>query len=225
MVYFISQVPLKLNTVVLPMLRQMVLSARIKYLTLGKSLIHFQSSRDHTKREVEPSQGPNARVSRAVKLSHCSAAGDPNSYFYGVSLILRSLLWLLISLGWYDSLMLKKTLALSTLASFVVLLAFMQVTSPSTTHPIGLLFVFILLYMLALGVLTYILYVGSSLAVSLRFTRARLSLKRAYIYASVVALAPVILVCIQTIGTISLYEVILVIAFEVIACFYVARHR
>lgn len=56
--------------------------------------------------------------------------------------------------------MLGKALALSTLTAFVLLSAILQVTSPSTIHPLGILMVFILMYVLALGALTFFAFFG-----------------------------------------------------------------
>ena len=121
--------------------------------------------------------------------------------------------------------MLEKVLAMSTLAALVVLLAFLQVTSPSTVHPLGILFVFILLYVLALGVLTFLIFAGSKVLCYFRLLRSAIIFKRAYFYASVIALAPVILVCMRSIGEVGFYEIGLVAVFEVVACFYIAKHR
>lgn len=123
--------------------------------------------------------------------------------------------------------MLGKVLAISTLCAFVLLSAFMQSTSPSSMHPLGILFVFFLIYLLVLGVLTFFMY-----GIRVIFTKVRRkgsigqsTLKRMYIYASVLALAPVMIVAIASIGRLGVYEFLLVVAFEAIACFYVAKHR
>jgi hypothetical protein len=124
--------------------------------------------------------------------------------------------------------MLAKTLALSTLSAFVILSALLQSTTPSTIHPLGILVIFILLYVVALGVLTFCLYGCWSLVVK---TTARTSLKhditlqRAYYFASVLALAPVMLIGIRSIGRTSVYDTVLVILFEIIACFYITRRH
>lgn len=123
--------------------------------------------------------------------------------------------------------MLGKVLAISTLCAFVLLSAFLQSTSPSSMHPLGILFVFFLIYLLVLGVLTFFMY-----GIRVIFTKVRRkgsigqsTLKRMYIYASVLALAPVMIVAIASIGRLGVYEFLLVVAFEAIACFYVAKHR
>lgn len=125
--------------------------------------------------------------------------------------------------------MLGKVLALSTLFSFVLLSAILHTTTPSTVHPLGILFVFILIYMLALGVLTFLLYMAGRLFEEFAKKRAAktraLSLKRAYAYATVLALAPVMITGIRSIGQMGVYEVALVFVFEIVACFYIAKQR
>ena len=49
------------------------------------------------------------------------------------------------------------------------------------------------------------------------------SFLRACLYGSVVSLAPVILVAIQSVGAVNFYEVALVVSFELVAIFYVYR--
>lgn len=121
--------------------------------------------------------------------------------------------------------MLEKVLAVSTLVAAVLLLAFLQVTSPASIHPLGILFVFLLLYMLALGVLTFFIASGSRVLVAFRIRKEVLSVRRSYFYASVLALAPVMLACMQSIGRVGVYEIALIILFESIACFYIAKRR
>lgn len=145
--------------------------------------------------------------------------------YKGVS-FLRSSLGLQISLQWYSRCMLGKVLALSTLCAFVLLSALLQSTSPSSIHPLGILLVFILIYVLVLGVLTFLLY-----AVLLFTAKVRkkdgviMSFRRAYIFASVLALAPIMVVGMSSIGRMGVYEFLLIIMFELVACFYVARQR
>ena len=50
-------------------------------------------------------------------------------------------------------------------------------------------------------------------------------LKRAYIYASVLALGPVMFAGMASIGRAGFYEILLIVAFEAVACFYINRQR
>ncbi len=89
---------------------------------------------------------------------------------------------------------------------------------------------FVLIYVLALGVLTFLLFGLNTL--SRRLTnrgqahlRSTMTLQRAYLYASVLALAPVMIVGMRSIGQAGGYEVALVVIFEVVACFYITKQR
>ncbi len=125
--------------------------------------------------------------------------------------------------------MLSRILAFITLTAFVLLSALLQSTSPSTVHPIGILFIFVLFYLLALGVLTFFIF-GVSRILNRLYGRGKLFEKNmvfreAYYYASVMALAPVLLVAMRSIGRGDIVDIALVVAFEIVACFYVARRR
>lgn len=121
--------------------------------------------------------------------------------------------------------MLGKVLALITLGAFVLLSALLQSTSPSTIHPLGILIVFVLLYLLALGVLTFFMYGIARVIVRLRRHEQTVTLQQVYYYASVLALAPVMVIGMRSIGHAGWYDIVLVVVFEVVACFYIAKRR
>jgi hypothetical protein len=125
--------------------------------------------------------------------------------------------------------MLGRIIAISMVAAMVLLTMLLQTTTPATIGPLGILFVFILLYVSVLGVLTFLLFGCSKIVVkiiSVFFSRKpihALSLGRAYYYSSVIALAPVLFIGMQSVGKVSVYEVLLVALFVVIACIYIAK--
>jgi hypothetical protein len=122
--------------------------------------------------------------------------------------------------------MLGKVLAISSLSAFVLLSALIQSTTPSTIHPIGILGVFVLIYVLALGVLTFLLLIlvrGIRIIHRRKPTTREFTIARAYYYASVLALAPVMLIGARSVGRTEMIDVVLVIIFETLACFYIAR--
>ena len=114
-------------------------------------------------------------------------------------------------------------LSVSILVAFVLLSAILQVTSPSTIHPAGILLVYVLFYVLALGAFTFFLVGASSVLVGIGVARERLGITKAYYFASVLALAPVILLAMKSIGRLAIYEILLIIIFECIAIIYVSR--
>ncbi len=120
--------------------------------------------------------------------------------------------------------MLGKVLALSTLLSVVLISTILQSTSPSTIHPLGILVIFVLFYVLALGVLTFLLKIIFTVFSKIqKKSPEALSLQQAYYYASVLALAPVMIVGARSIGRSGGYDIILILVFELIACFYISR--
>lgn len=126
----------------------------------------------------------------------------------------------------YSVSMTKKILFLLVLISTVLLSALLQVTSPSDVHPIVILSVLVLLYVLVLGALT-LLIIGLFAVIKRVIPKSQrsvtLDFKRSYYLASVLALGPVLLIGAQSIGRDSIYDVFLVIIFELVACFYIAK--
>jgi hypothetical protein len=125
--------------------------------------------------------------------------------------------------------MLGKIIAASTVIAGIILIIMLQLTNPSTVGPLGLLAVFFLLYIVILGALTELLWVGSHMvqAVGRRFTSKRpprkLSLQKAYYYSSVLALGPIMSLAMLSIGSFGFYEMILIIVFLAAALLYVSR--
>lgn len=105
----------------------------------------------------------------------------------------------------------------------------LNTTNPSTAGPLGVLAIFILMYMLVLGALTFLLAAGSRLwaRVAAGFAVARpiqpLSLRRSYYFASILALAPIMILAMNSVGEVGIYDLLLVALFATIATIYVAK--
>lgn len=126
----------------------------------------------------------------------------------------------------YDRIMLAKILMLSTVCAAVLLAIIFQTTTPASIHPLGILFIFVLLYVLALGVLTFLTYHVMRLCTRIgKGDVKNVSFHRTYVLSLVLALAPVICLGIQSVGNLTAYEIFLVILFEIFACFYVVKRR
>ena len=125
--------------------------------------------------------------------------------------------------------MLGKIIAASTLIAGIILIIMLQVTNPSTVGPLGLLAVFFLLYVIILGAFTELLWLGSYgvQTVGRRFTSkrppGRLSLARAYYFSTVLALGPVMALAMKSIGSLGLYETVLIAVFIAVGTLYVSR--
>lgn len=125
--------------------------------------------------------------------------------------------------------MLGRVIAISSLGAGLFLLVLLSNTSPTTIGPLGLLAVFFLLYVVLVGVFTGMIWTVSvavsrlSKLVTVRRPIGRISLRRSYYLASVVALGPVMMLAMKSIGSLGIYEVLLVCAFLTVAIFYVIR--
>lgn len=110
-----------------------------------------------------------------------------------------------------------------------MLLAMLQFVSPSDAGPLGVLFVFLCLYVTAVGVVSFILYGAGKLLprasrlFMLRRPIAQLSMKKAYYFACVVGLGVVMAVAVQSVGSLDAYSAVLIAIFVAIGCAYVAR--
>lgn len=125
--------------------------------------------------------------------------------------------------------MLQRIIATLSLASLCVLSAMLTFTTPASAGPFGLLVIFICAYLTFIGLISFFLYGMSKLIVALTANMAvrkpltALSFRRAYYFSTVLAAAPVMIIGLQSVRAINVYELLLVIAFEVVACLYVSR--
>ena len=124
---------------------------------------------------------------------------------------------------------LKRTLITITIVSLCVLLLLLTTTTPATAGPFGLLAIFLTAYLTFLGAISFFLYGGvraltfflSGFAV--RKPLRPLSLRKAYYYGTVLATAPVMLIGLQSVSAVGIYELFLVLIFAVIGCVYVSK--
>lgn len=130
---------------------------------------------------------------------------------------------------WYSESMLGRILTISVTVALMLLVILLQTTTPATIGPLGILLVFVLMYVSVLCVLTFLLFFISkvvakiSSSVTVKRPLQPLSLTRSYYFSSVIALAPVMLIGMQSVGEVSFYEVVLIIVFIVISCVYIAK--
>lgn len=112
---------------------------------------------------------------------------------------------------------------------FIIVLFFLIIQySPTSIGPTGLLFIFLLIYLILSVAISELIYY-SSRAVSYYSSRLSkrsrniITFRQSYYYGSIISMAPVILIALSSIGSIGLYEVILTIVFVVLGCFFVSK--
>jgi hypothetical protein len=125
--------------------------------------------------------------------------------------------------------MLRIIIPITTVASLCLLTVLLNVTTPATAGPFGILVIFVFAYLSLLGVVTYFLYWISYVIArfSTLFIARRpfevLTFKRSYYYSTIVTAAPIMLIGLQSVGTVGIYEFLLVSIFVIIGCLYVSK--
>jgi len=125
--------------------------------------------------------------------------------------------------------MLGRVITISSFFAAILLVLLLSNTTPTTVGPLGLLAVFFLFYVVLIGVVTMILLASSRLLsrvskmVTIRKPLRPLTLRRCYYLASVIALGPVMMLAMKSIGSLGIYEILLVGIFMAVAIFYVIR--
>jgi len=125
--------------------------------------------------------------------------------------------------------MLARVLSVLAVLGGVLIVAIMTLTTPSQAGPLGVLGLFIGVYFVVLSTLTFGLHQLTRLLERLTKTSIRqkpittMPLRRAYYFGSIAALAPVLLIGMQSVSGVGLYELFLVVAFVVLGSVYVAR--
>lgn len=125
--------------------------------------------------------------------------------------------------------MLEKILLSGGVVSVILLIVLLQTTSPGAVGPLGILIVFILMYLSLLSIISFALFGLSAVLrrlfsfLKLKKPISGLSFTRAYYFSSVIALGPVMLLAIQSVGKLGFYDVLLTALFVLISCVYVAK--
>jgi hypothetical protein len=125
--------------------------------------------------------------------------------------------------------MLKIIISIIAVISLCFLAVILNTTTPATAGPFGILTIFFFAYLLSLGIFTYLIYwINLIIARLSRLMTARkpfipLTFKVSYYYATVISAIPVLLIGLQSVGAIGIYEFLLVITFVVVGCLYVSK--
>jgi hypothetical protein len=125
--------------------------------------------------------------------------------------------------------MLKRIIMTTTLVSLCLLVFLLNVTTPSTVGPFGILAVFIFAYLSSLGAVTFFLYCISRIISHLstvfmaRKPFEGFTLKSAYYFSTIIAAAPILIIGLQSVGANGIYEFLLVSIFVIIGCLYVSK--
>ena len=122
--------------------------------------------------------------------------------------------------------MYKRLIAFLMFLSLVVLLAITQTTAPSKVGPAIVVVVFILIYIFLTCTLTLLLLFINKIASKYNSEPSKRSADDMYIlmYGAVLALAPTVIIAVQSIGQIQAGTYVLITLFVLLALLYV-RHQ
>lgn len=129
--------------------------------------------------------------------------------------------------------LLKLTIYTSWLWLFLILLSIMNRVDPVTAGPVGILLLFVLIYLIVASFLFTILHWG------VRFVSAQIikrnkrvtaraykvGVRKAYYVASVVAFGPVLLLALNSVRQLNLTDILLVGTFLALAIFYINKRE
>lgn len=122
-----------------------------------------------------------------------------------------------------------KFLIVAAVISGVALTIILNMTTPANAGAFGILAVFVFAYIFILSVLTFLIYGLSRIVMFVmamfmtHTSQETVSLRRAYYYSTVLALVPVIIISMQSVGGVGPYELGLIGLFVLIGCIYVTK--
>lgn len=122
-----------------------------------------------------------------------------------------------------------KRLVLIGFLAGAMLLFMMQSVSPAAAGPLGILFVLLLMYLIGFSVIAVVVLVLYALLQRLSPAYKRRTLqhkmKQSLYVASLLAVVPVTLIAMQSIGGIGVYEIFLVVVFASLSLLYVSKRK
>lgn len=125
--------------------------------------------------------------------------------------------------------MLTRILTITSIISFCLLMFILTTTAPGASGPGVILLVFILTYLSLLGAVTFLLYGSTRMMYFIvhlttsRNVQSKLTVGRAYLYATVLAVLPMIVMGLYSVNGIRWHELLLVGIFGLVGVLYIAR--
>lgn len=143
--------------------------------------------------------------------------------------VIARALYLEFVIGMYSKILKQEVVATIGVLLLMFIVVFLHATNPGSVGPLGVLVFFVALYVMLVCALFLALTAIHSLVLKFappgktrQLVEPTSTLKR-YYYSSVIALAPIILIGMQSVGGVRLFDVVLVLLFEIFAIFYTHR--
>ncbi|NLA43240.1 hypothetical protein GX865_03785 [Candidatus Saccharibacteria bacterium] len=125
--------------------------------------------------------------------------------------------------------MLGKFIGIVGVVSLVILLYILQTTTPTEAGAVGVLAVFLLSYIAITVALTFFIFWLYRLVVKVFYSdklttlEDAFSLRKSYYYSSILALGPVMMVSLRSVGKDGIVEYMMIVFLLFLGCVYVSR--
>jgi uncharacterized membrane protein len=114
------------------------------------------------------------------------------------------------------------TIYIAPLVALLALVFVLNTTNPLQSGPLVILGVFVLIYIVIVSALSAALHLITAVVRMVR-PEARFSVRRGYYVVSIIALAPVLFVALNTLGQLDILEIVLILLLVSLGCFYIIR--
>ena len=114
--------------------------------------------------------------------------------------------------------MFNRVVTILSLSSLVVLLVMLNFTSPADIGPLGVLLFFGLFYMILFGIALVIVQIFRKI-----LQRKGKMGRKEHLYAAILAFAPIMLLLVQSMGSLSWFTIVLVGLFVILGCFLISK--
>lgn len=114
--------------------------------------------------------------------------------------------------------MLNRFIVLASLVAVIILMVMLNLTAPAEIGPLGVLVFFTMVYIVIFGLATGVV------ALMRRVTGHRSGMrKKDYFLSAIIAFGPIMLLLVQSFGSLNFWTIALVLAFVGLGCFYVSK--
>lgn len=110
----------------------------------------------------------------------------------------------------------KHLISVLSLLSAVILLTMLNFTTPVGVGPLGVLVFFVAVYILMFGIAYTLVKMFT------RMSGHNLS-RKSYLYSAVIAFGPIMLLLAQSLGSMNVVTVVLMVIFVILACFLISK--
>ena len=113
--------------------------------------------------------------------------------------------------------MFNRLMILLSLVSVIIILAMINLTTPTSVGPLGVLVFFTMIYLVIYGVVNLIV------AIFMKAADKRGGERKNRYYAATISFGPIMLLLVQSFGSLSVITVAMTIAFVALGCFVINK--